>query len=184
MADPAGRRLPDAADGADPGRGRSVVPVRAARSGRGARPGNGGDRGAPEGAGRPAAGTACPGIAVGRALPPRRGGLVPGRRGGAASWRRWPTQSGRPAPIRIDYGRSDRSVARLLEPLGVVLKGGVWYVVARTRASPDVPGVADPRRGGTRRAASNSRPSRLRSRCLLGRIESPRTSARRHALRW
>ncbi len=34
--------------------------------------------------------------------------------------------------VEIDYGRSDQIVTRELEPLGVVLKAGVWYVVART----------------------------------------------------
>ncbi len=31
---------------------------------------------------------------------------------------------------RIDYERGDGSVSRLLGPLGLVLKGGVWYLVA------------------------------------------------------
>lgn len=34
--------------------------------------------------------------------------------------------------VSIDYGRSDQVVAREVEPLGLVLKAGVWYVVART----------------------------------------------------
>jgi predicted DNA-binding transcriptional regulator YafY len=33
--------------------------------------------------------------------------------------------------IAIDYDRGDGAVRRVLEPLGVVLKGGIWYVVAR-----------------------------------------------------
>jgi len=33
--------------------------------------------------------------------------------------------------IAIDYERGDGPVRRVLEPLGVVLKGGIWYVVAR-----------------------------------------------------
>ena len=32
--------------------------------------------------------------------------------------------------IAIDYERGDRSVRRVVEPLGVVLKAGVWYLVA------------------------------------------------------
>jgi predicted DNA-binding transcriptional regulator YafY len=32
--------------------------------------------------------------------------------------------------IEIDYERGDRTVTRTLDPLGLVLKGGVWYVVA------------------------------------------------------
>jgi predicted DNA-binding transcriptional regulator YafY len=35
-------------------------------------------------------------------------------------------------PVSIDYGRGDQIVTRELEPLGLVLKAGVWYVVART----------------------------------------------------
>jgi predicted DNA-binding transcriptional regulator YafY len=33
--------------------------------------------------------------------------------------------------VRIEYDRGDRRVERVAEPLGLVLKGGVWYVVAR-----------------------------------------------------
>jgi predicted DNA-binding transcriptional regulator YafY len=36
---------------------------------------------------------------------------------------------------RITYGRGDRSVERVLDPLGLVLKAGVWYLVARTDGS-------------------------------------------------
>jgi predicted DNA-binding transcriptional regulator YafY len=34
--------------------------------------------------------------------------------------------------VEIDYERADRTVSRVTEPLGLVLKGGVWYLVART----------------------------------------------------
>jgi predicted DNA-binding transcriptional regulator YafY len=33
--------------------------------------------------------------------------------------------------IAIEYERGDGAVGRVLEPLGVVLKAGIWYVVAR-----------------------------------------------------
>ena len=33
--------------------------------------------------------------------------------------------------LEVDYERGDRVVTRILEPLGLVLKGGVWYAVAR-----------------------------------------------------
>jgi predicted DNA-binding transcriptional regulator YafY len=34
--------------------------------------------------------------------------------------------------VEIDYERGDRRVSRVLEPLGLVLKAGVWYLVAAT----------------------------------------------------
>jgi predicted DNA-binding transcriptional regulator YafY len=34
--------------------------------------------------------------------------------------------------LEIEYERSDRTVTRILEPLGLVIKAGVWYLVART----------------------------------------------------
>jgi predicted DNA-binding transcriptional regulator YafY len=34
--------------------------------------------------------------------------------------------------VEIDYTRSDKTVTRLLEPLGIVLKAGIWYLLART----------------------------------------------------
>jgi len=34
--------------------------------------------------------------------------------------------------VAIDYRRGDRVVRRIVEPLGLVLKAGVWYVVAAT----------------------------------------------------
>jgi predicted DNA-binding transcriptional regulator YafY len=34
--------------------------------------------------------------------------------------------------IEIDYTRADQTVNRKVEPLGLVLKGGVWYLIGRT----------------------------------------------------
>jgi predicted DNA-binding transcriptional regulator YafY len=34
--------------------------------------------------------------------------------------------------IQVDYQRGDKGVERTLHPLGIVLKGGVWYLVAAT----------------------------------------------------
>jgi predicted DNA-binding transcriptional regulator YafY len=34
--------------------------------------------------------------------------------------------------VEIQYRRGDEAVPRVLEPLGLVLKAGIWYVVART----------------------------------------------------
>ena len=34
--------------------------------------------------------------------------------------------------LRIEYARGDATVQRVIDPLGLVLKGGVWYLVAST----------------------------------------------------
>jgi predicted DNA-binding transcriptional regulator YafY len=36
--------------------------------------------------------------------------------------------------VQMDYEREDKKVTRVVEPLGIVLKGGVWYFVASTAA--------------------------------------------------
>nr|WP_211177376.1 WYL domain-containing protein [Pseudonocardia acidicola] len=38
--------------------------------------------------------------------------------------------------LRVDYRRGDGSVERVLEPLGLVLKAGVWYLVAGVAGEP------------------------------------------------
>lgn len=38
--------------------------------------------------------------------------------------------------VRIRYDRGDRSVERELSPLGLVIKGGVWYMVALAEGQP------------------------------------------------
>ncbi len=74
-------------------------------------------------------------------------------------------------PLRIEYRRERMPVARDLGPLGVVLKGGVWYLVAladgqiRTyRVSRIVVGDAD-------RRAPFERPAGFDLAVLLGGIE-------------
>ncbi len=36
--------------------------------------------------------------------------------------------------LRIDYGRRDKTVERTVDPLGLVMKAGTWYLIARDRA--------------------------------------------------
>jgi predicted DNA-binding transcriptional regulator YafY len=50
---------------------------------------------------------------------------------GALSEAVWETQR-----IQIGYDRGDKTVERILEPLGVVLKAGVWYLVAAADGQP------------------------------------------------
>jgi predicted DNA-binding transcriptional regulator YafY len=38
--------------------------------------------------------------------------------------------------VQIGYNRGDKTVDRILEPLGLVLKAGVWYLVARADDQP------------------------------------------------
>lgn len=40
--------------------------------------------------------------------------------------------------MRIDYRRGDTNVTRTVEPLGLVLKAGVWYLVARVSGTDDI----------------------------------------------
>ncbi|ALG14911.1 helix-turn-helix transcriptional regulator [Kibdelosporangium phytohabitans] len=37
--------------------------------------------------------------------------------------------------VRVAYGRAEHTVERVLDPLGIVLKAGVWYLVARVDGS-------------------------------------------------
>ncbi len=72
--------------------------------------------------------------------------------------------------VEIRYRKPEGEVKRLLDPLGLVLKAGVWYLVAlsgRTALAPHLP--SEPRAGGeaARRGVPTSR--RLRPRGPLGR---------------
>jgi predicted DNA-binding transcriptional regulator YafY len=54
--------------------------------------------------------------------------------------------------LEVRYGRADRTVDRVLEPLGLVVKAGVWYLVAQPVPSGD--DTADPRTYRVARIAS------------------------------
>ena len=180
---PAGRRLPHAADRDDPRRGRGAVPVGPARSGRGARPGNGGGRGAAQGPRRrcrPSCGHGHRGSSsaststrpagsrsasrsphLGHDGRRRLGGTTPSRSTTAAATDRDPRA--RAARARPQGGR-------------LVRRG------PDRGPDPDVSRLADPRRRGTRPAASNGRAASIS--LPTGPSRAPRTSARRHAPRW
>ena len=122
------------------------------------------------------------GLAARRAVPPRRRRLVPGERAGPATSRSSPRRSGRGALVRIEYERGDAAVVRVIGPLGLVLKGGVWYVVAtvdeqiRTyRVSRVVGAVVLEERAGAAR--------RVRSRRVLDRVERRVRARSRRACR-
>ena len=74
-------------------------------------------------------GAAVASLAHRPALPPRCRRLVPGDRGGAPPGHRCRRRSGRAARVRIAYERGEGTTERIVGPLGLVLKGGVWYVV-------------------------------------------------------
>ena len=164
--DPPGRRLPHPAHRHDDRGGGCPVPVRApgtrrrarARDGRRRRPAEG-PRGAAHRAARPSEPPA-------RAVPPRRGGLVPGRRVRAPPRGDRPVRVGRPAARARLRASADTFVTRTLDPLGLVLKAGVWYLVARPRRpGADLSRVAG---AGRRAARGKGRPAgRLRPRHVL-----------------
>ena len=127
---PPRRRLSDPPDRDDRRRGRGAVPGRPARTGRPARPGHGRGRRPAQGHGRPAAGAALAGAraCVERFHLDASGWFQPTRT--CPTCRPWSPRSGtsrecaiglRPRPGRRRRARSGR--------YGVVLKGGVWYVV-------------------------------------------------------
>jgi predicted DNA-binding transcriptional regulator YafY len=74
----------------------------------------------------------------------------------------------REARVEISYRRGDRVVTRHVEPLGLVLKAGVWYVVARVDSVRTKPGRARTR--GTARPEGASGVDMRTYR--VGRIES------------
>ena len=134
--------------GHDGRRGRGAVPDRPARPGGRARPRDGGRRGPAQGDGGAAHRAAGPRVAPRPALPPgrrpagSRGRAVPHL--GALAEAVWGERR-----ISLELrARRPRGAARSLEPLGVVLKAGVWYLVAssegqiRTYRASRVAGVS------------------------------------------
>ena len=78
--------------------------------------------------------------------------------------------------ITIEYDRGEGATRRVLEPLGLVLKAGIWYVVAAVDGQVRTYRVSRVVRAepGEERF---ERPDGLRPRLLLGRISRPPTNA-------
>ena len=127
------------------------------------------DGGPAQGPGRPAARAAYPRVAARRAFPPRRdpAGSRPARP--CPISRCCPRPSGRP-PGRDRLRRGDRTVQRTIAPLGLVLKAGVWYVVASADESLRTYRVGSGRRCPTARRALRAA-GRVRPGDLLGGVE-------------
>ncbi len=154
--DPPGRRLPDPADRHDDRGGGRPVPVRAPGTRRRARararsspsPGSRSSRPCPPSCAAGRAGCSSASTSTPRA------GSVPASR--CPTWRRSPSACGTASGSSSTTSRGDTFVTRTLDPLGLVLKAGDWYLVARPRRpAADVPGVA----GAGRRADSRSGPT-------------------------
>ena len=98
------------------------------------------------------------GLPPGPAVPPRCAGLVPDPRGCAPAPGARHRRLGGPRIVRIRYDRGDRSVERELDPLGLVIKGGVWYMVALAGGpAADLSGVTRPRGHAPRGAVRATR---------------------------
>ncbi|MGN2640158.1 helix-turn-helix transcriptional regulator [Nocardia takedensis] len=71
--------------------------------------------------------------------------------------------------LAVDYDRGDQTVRRTLDPLGLVLKAGTWYLVARHRdddAAPRPPEI-DRHRDGSVPEIRSYRVSRIRAAAAL-----------------